>query len=311
MEQGMQLKFYPLVIKDGVKLVKLNLNEVEQQCQQWKNALIGSVIGGNPTFKEMLKPLILKEWNPDFSIKNDSIRVVPIWVMFPGLPVQLWAKENLGRLACYIGKPLCTDTLTAHVDRISYARVLIEVDITQPLPDVLLVIVAEGKIWEQNVEYEWKPTFCQDCNQFGHMTEKCQQKQPEQEQQGKKQNKRKKKEKWEWKTKAVELKDKVEVATTKTTKDPETNKPEESPAANSEVTPPEIQIQLQLSNKGKQVVVYHGSKKKDGKHIDAQEIARRNQFAPLRILEKVIAEPDGIEDQLVDKGTKTSKPPPP
>ncbi|XP_070016952.1 uncharacterized protein LOC142164345 [Nicotiana tabacum] len=108
------------------------------------------------------------------------MRVVPIWVMFPGLPVQFWAEENLGRLESYTGKPLCTDKLTAHVDRVSYARVLIEVDITQPLPDVLPVIMAEGKIWEQNVEYEWKPTFCQNCNLFGHMTEKCPQKQAQQ-----------------------------------------------------------------------------------------------------------------------------------
>nr|XP_009785914.1 PREDICTED: uncharacterized protein LOC104234112 [Nicotiana sylvestris]XP_009785915.1 PREDICTED: uncharacterized protein LOC104234112 [Nicotiana sylvestris]XP_016455578.1 PREDICTED: uncharacterized protein LOC107779636 [Nicotiana tabacum]XP_016455579.1 PREDICTED: uncharacterized protein LOC107779636 [Nicotiana tabacum] len=54
-DQGMQLKFYPPVIKDGIKLVQLNLDEMEQQCQQWKNALIEYVIGERPAFKEMLK----------------------------------------------------------------------------------------------------------------------------------------------------------------------------------------------------------------------------------------------------------------
>nr|XP_009785913.1 PREDICTED: uncharacterized protein LOC104234111 [Nicotiana sylvestris] len=54
---------------------------------------------------------------------------------------------------------------------------------------------------------------------------------------------------------------------------PKTNKPEVLPDTKSEVAPP---IQVQLFSKGKQVVVNHFSKKKDRKHIDAQEISRRN-----------------------------------
>ncbi|OIT35019.1 hypothetical protein A4A49_03017 [Nicotiana attenuata] len=307
-DQGMQLKLYPLVIKDGVKLVELNQNEVERQCQKWNSVATPKVLlhgdgyfifkfesiedknmiiqNGPYTFNN--RPMILKDWTPDFNIRNESLRLVPIWVIVPGLPIQFWAEENLGRLVSYIEQPLCTDKLTAHYDRVSYARVLIEVDVTQPLPDVLPVIMADGNIWNQDVEYELKPMFCQECNQFGHTTEKYRRKQP-QVQPEKNQNKKKKKEKWEWKTKAVEPSDTVET----TSVAPENTKSPEIPSVDktAEETQ-EVQIQIHLSNRGKQVVVHHRSKKKGGHHIDIQDIARRNQFAPLRILERAQPEQD-------------------
>lgn len=53
--QGMQLKYYPPIVKDGVKIAQLNPKEIDIQNQKRKTAAIGYVIGGNPSFKEMLK----------------------------------------------------------------------------------------------------------------------------------------------------------------------------------------------------------------------------------------------------------------
>ncbi|XP_070019439.1 uncharacterized protein [Nicotiana sylvestris] len=178
---GMKLKFFPPVIKNGVKVVQLNEIEMEKQSRQWRNTLIGYVLGGMPSFKEMQqfvygvwhfvstprvflhddgyfifkfesednknllfhngpytfnsRPMILKEWIPDFKMNKEPLRLVPLWVSFPKLPLQCWTEENLGRLASYLGRPICTDKLTATGDTISYARVLIEMDITQQLPE--------------------------------------------------------------------------------------------------------------------------------------------------------------------------------
>lgn len=110
------------------------------------------------------RPLVLKNWESDFEIDKEPIRVMPLWVTFPGLPIQCWAEENLGRIASCLGKPVCTDRLAAKCERIPYARVLIEMDITQPLPDELTLEQPDGKIRMQTVEYEWKPVFCQECN---------------------------------------------------------------------------------------------------------------------------------------------------
>lgn len=56
-EQQIRLKldYFPLVMKDGMKVVKLNSQKIAEQNRKWSLALIGYVIGGNPTFKEMLK----------------------------------------------------------------------------------------------------------------------------------------------------------------------------------------------------------------------------------------------------------------
>lgn len=42
-------------MKNGVKVVKLNSQEIAEQNQKWNLALIGCVIKENPTFEETLK----------------------------------------------------------------------------------------------------------------------------------------------------------------------------------------------------------------------------------------------------------------
>ncbi|KAK4731955.1 hypothetical protein R3W88_024943 [Solanum pinnatisectum] len=69
--------------------------------------------------------------------------------------------QNFMRFA--IGIPLVTDGFTAKVEKISYARVLIEVDISKVLPDTIVVETPSGP-WNQPIEYEWRPKF---CNNYG------------------------------------------------------------------------------------------------------------------------------------------------
>ncbi|XP_019246521.1 PREDICTED: uncharacterized protein LOC109226182 [Nicotiana attenuata] len=219
---GQKLDYFPPVMKDGVKVVKLDPKEIEEQNQKWSLALIGYVIGGNPAFKEMLKfvygvwnivntpqvylhndgyflfrfdceedksailqngpyifnyrPLVLKQWSPDFQMSVEPDQNVPMWVMLPNLPIQFWTAGNLGRIASCLGRPICTDKLTTQEDRIAYARMLIEMDISQPLPDDISLEMPNGKCHVQVVEYERKPLFCQDCLQMGHATCSCKEK---------------------------------------------------------------------------------------------------------------------------------------
>ncbi|CAI8595563.1 unnamed protein product [Vicia faba] len=79
------------------------------------------------------KPLFLKYWSPDFEIKEDILRVLPLWITLPNLPMHLWGKKSISNIASTIGKPITTDECTAKKLCISYARVLVEVDITQKL----------------------------------------------------------------------------------------------------------------------------------------------------------------------------------
>ncbi|XP_060182487.1 uncharacterized protein LOC132612182 [Lycium barbarum] len=217
--RGKKLSYFPPVLKDGNKVVKLNLSELESQKRKWDNALIGYVVGKNPPFKQMLKfvyaiwnfvetprvflheegyyifkfaneqdkmdvlqygpytfdyrPMVLKQWTTSFQMGRESIRQMPLWVTFPNLPIEYCFTENLGRIASFIGNLICTDRLTTEEERLSYARILIELDVTQPLPKQMLIEEANGKYKTQLLDYEWWPEYCQDCMCLGHVTQKC------------------------------------------------------------------------------------------------------------------------------------------
>ncbi|XP_070021895.1 uncharacterized protein [Nicotiana sylvestris] len=119
------------------------------------------------------RPMILQQWDPNFRMSKELTRNVPIWAIFPGSPIQYWTKENLGCIASYLGKPICSDKLTAERDRILYARMLVEMDVSHDLPAKLLIEDANGKYREQALDYEWKPSFCEECFQTGKHDENC------------------------------------------------------------------------------------------------------------------------------------------
>jgi hypothetical protein len=54
---------------------------------------------------------------------------------------------------------------------------LIEMDVTQELPQNITIKDNEGNKMTQLVEYEWKPLFCDKCQKIGH---KCAQIPPKQ-----------------------------------------------------------------------------------------------------------------------------------
>lgn len=113
-------------------------------------------------------PMILKEWSPDFNFKRDMLRTLPIWIKLPQLPLKMWGASSLGKIGSAIGNPLFTDECTANKLRVSYARILVEVDITQQLKETIAIEDGDGKKIQQKVEYEWKPKYCETCQKIGH-----------------------------------------------------------------------------------------------------------------------------------------------
>ncbi|XP_019225713.1 PREDICTED: uncharacterized protein LOC109207281 [Nicotiana attenuata] len=191
-------------------------------------------------------------------------------------PYSVW-------LASYLGRPICTDKLTAIGDRISYARVLIEMCITQQLPELITIEKSDGTIWEQDIDYEWKPRFCQNCAHFAHFTKSCgKEDQQEQNVQQKGQKKGKQKpsqEKKEWKVKQ----DKPNI------------KPQD-PIAVEEDHSAHTKVQVQRS--GKQVVVFQGQRQGNQHEVqshqeedldsDLEETLGINQYSSLRCYEEAV-----------------------
>ncbi|XP_019241257.1 PREDICTED: uncharacterized protein LOC109221251 [Nicotiana attenuata] len=115
------------------------------------------------------RPIILKKWSLDVEFDTAFLKEIPLWVSFPNLPMAYWGKESLSRLGSAIGVPLFADECTANQSRISFARMLIEVNITKPLPTGVTIQDPSGKMYKQVVRFEWQPEFCSDCQQLGHI----------------------------------------------------------------------------------------------------------------------------------------------
>lgn len=62
------------------------------------------------------------------------------------------------------------DNATRNLRRISYAKVLVEVDFNENFEDSVLVRVGDNESTRVNVsvEYTWKPLYCKFCRCFGH-----------------------------------------------------------------------------------------------------------------------------------------------
>jgi hypothetical protein len=123
-------------------------------------------MNGPYTIRNM--PMLLREWKPNFNLKSDMLRTIPIWVKLPQLPLYLWGAKSLSKIGSALGNPLVTDECTANKFQISYARILVEVDITKELPQEITIKDSEGEKMKQPVEYEWKPIYCDKCQKFGH-----------------------------------------------------------------------------------------------------------------------------------------------
>ncbi|KAM3221680.1 hypothetical protein P3L10_020950 [Capsicum annuum] len=113
------------------------------------------------------RQMILRNWSLDFEFNPECLSKIPLWVKFPSLPLGYWSKKELSKLASVVGKLLYTDKCTAEIERISYARFLVEVDISHPLPEQVELNTPIG-VLQQEIRNDWIPKFYVDCNVYGH-----------------------------------------------------------------------------------------------------------------------------------------------
>lgn len=125
---------------------------------------------------------MVQRWEIAFEFDPHCITFIPLWITLPGLQVGYWSCEALSKIANGIGRPMHIDQFTACMERISYARVCVEVDVSQLLIESIRMATLVDT-FHQSADYEWKPKFCGQCLRFGHNSEDCrahhQEKEPE------------------------------------------------------------------------------------------------------------------------------------
>lgn len=79
---------------------------------------------------------------------------------FSNLPLRCWSPPCLSKIASVLGKPIQYDQLTSNLSRLSYARVLIKIDLREELRHSIEVSLPSGPTLYQKVVYETLPKFC-------------------------------------------------------------------------------------------------------------------------------------------------------
>ncbi|KAK4733577.1 hypothetical protein R3W88_007838 [Solanum pinnatisectum] len=165
--KGMSLNYVNPVMRNGEQVIELKKEEIDKATAEWKQVLILYVVGESSTIAEIERyiamqvnmvskpkvyyhnngyflarfaslddrnePIIVKVWSADFNFNKEVLQTVPILV-----------------------------------DKISFARVLVEMNVARDLPKKLKVEDPNGRAFEQEVQYEWIPEYCYKCMQVVH-----------------------------------------------------------------------------------------------------------------------------------------------
>ncbi|XP_043710535.1 uncharacterized protein LOC122659495 [Telopea speciosissima] len=114
-------------------------------------------------------PFRFFKWSRHFRPGTES-SIVPVWVSFPGLLVNLYQGNYLRSVVGAIGNVTRVDGATAGCTRTVATRVCVELDLSDHHPEkVWIDCGADG--FFQKVIYERLPAFCTTCSKVGHFAE--------------------------------------------------------------------------------------------------------------------------------------------
>uniref|UniRef100_A0A803PHI0 DUF4283 domain-containing protein n=1 Tax=Cannabis sativa TaxID=3483 RepID=A0A803PHI0_CANSA len=114
------------------------------------------------------KPVIVRPWSTDWNVIR-MVKSVPLWIRLPKLGLQYWGKKILSALISTVGIPIMVDKYTKDQTRVQFARVLVEMDITDKPERSFWFVNEYGQLLEHEIEYEWLPVKCKHCGRFEHI----------------------------------------------------------------------------------------------------------------------------------------------
>ncbi|KAL0300784.1 UNVERIFIED_CONTAM: hypothetical protein Sradi_6355200 [Sesamum radiatum] len=101
------------------------------------------IIAGGPYFVYG-GPLLLKTMPDCFKFKEDDISLTPVSATLPSFPLECWHSNTLGKIGSRLGTPIAMDSLTMKMERVSYARILVEVDASMLLVNQVDFMLPNG-----------------------------------------------------------------------------------------------------------------------------------------------------------------------
>lgn len=118
------------------------------------------------------KHLIMKPWDAEMNMENEELPYLPVWIQLR-LNFKYQDERALFKIVRQIGQPLKRDDATKNRDKLQYARVLVEYNMKQKLPDQLQLLNEHGEMNDVGIHYEWKLEYCDNCRMVGHVSTDC------------------------------------------------------------------------------------------------------------------------------------------
>uniref|UniRef100_A0A803PV52 DUF4283 domain-containing protein n=1 Tax=Cannabis sativa TaxID=3483 RepID=A0A803PV52_CANSA len=103
------------------------------------------------------KQVVLRPWSIDMDTAQ-MVKSVPVWIRLNGLGLQYWGRNSLSALVSTIGKLIMMDKVTQEKSMIKFARILVDIDISDNPPKAISFINEKKQMVEQSIEYEWLPS---------------------------------------------------------------------------------------------------------------------------------------------------------
>ncbi|KAK4733492.1 hypothetical protein R3W88_007753 [Solanum pinnatisectum] len=185
---GFKLEYVNPKCCDNKLIGEIDLGDISSEIEYWQNDVVCYVLGAHPPFTvlngfiqivlrngidseegklEVLqggiynydnKLLIVKAWTPEMEFSKEEL---------------LTSARGLSKIGSLIGKPLMVDKQTEKKLGLSYARLLVEVNVGKTLPEEVLFRNEKGVVITQSVAYDWRPSLCDHCHKYGHEKDNC------------------------------------------------------------------------------------------------------------------------------------------
>jgi hypothetical protein len=116
--------------------------------------------------------LMLKRWRLGFNPTTEFFPHRHVWVLLPGLPLQLWNQQALKLIGASLGRFLCVDQNSLDASDRRMARIYVELDIQAGLPEII-EIDWRNQLITQRLDYLGIPFRCSLCRRTGHLRRDC------------------------------------------------------------------------------------------------------------------------------------------
>ena len=71
---------------------------------------------------------------------------LPVWIHLGNIPLELFTPNGLSYITNALGTPLYMDHVMASQQRLAYAKICVELEVTMEIPQCIEVVMRDGSV---------------------------------------------------------------------------------------------------------------------------------------------------------------------